>query len=714
MLQDEVKQTIQRTYRQLLEYYAFTSRPGQRQMIAEIANCLAGSDPDSDAGAPVCVIEAGTGTGKTLAYILAVLPLAKALHRKVVLSTATIALQEQVINKDIPDILRGSDLQFSYAMAKGRGRYLCLARLDTVLRSNDSLDAMSDLYGEELGLPDEGARALYQRMLEEISAGKWQGDRDEWREPIADASWRPVTVDNSQCMGARCAHFSQCFFYRARENISKVDCTVTNHDLLLADLALGGGVILSNPENTIYIVDEAHHLPLKSNSHFSSFTRLRGSMGWLQQCEKIISRLHTEDKLSKSLSISKWHGEFVNLVRSTLEDVNEAWLMADALMQTVSNTEKYGNSTQYPFKLGKLPDELRQLAIRLEKHYSKLHAQLQDLLDELKQVVDEVEDIQIRVLAEQWFPILGGLAGRAEGSLKLWYNFAREDALESAPFARWLTLTEFNDVTDISFSASPVLAAHNLKESLWDRCAGAVLTSATLSALGNFDVLAMRSGLPANTRYLSIPSPFDFKNNARLIIPRLNCSPTDSARHTSLLVSAIPQILTLSSAALMLFASRKQMTDVMVALPQVWRERILNQDDYQKTQLITYHKQRIDNGEGSIIFGLASFAEGVDLPGKYCTHVLIAKIPFAVPSDPVEMTLADWIEKQGKNPFMTLAVPEAAFKLVQACGRLLRNETDTGCITLFDERIVNKFYGQNILDSLPPFTREIFQQHYEV
>jgi ATP-dependent DNA helicase DinG len=147
---------------------------------------------------------------------------------------------------------------------------------------------------------------------------------------------------------------------------------------------------------------------------------------------------------------------------------------------------------------------------------------------------------------------------------------------------------------------------------------------------------------------------------------------------------------------------------VLEGLDKEWREIILCQDDYQKAQLLKFHRQRIDKGEPSIIFGLASFAEGVDLPGKYCMHVLIAKIPFAVPNDPIEATLAQWLEQQGKNPFMTLSVPEAAFRLVQASGRLLRSETDTGRITLFDERVVSKRYGEAILNSLPPYRRDIF------
>ena len=143
----------------------------------------------------------------------------------------------------------------------------------------------------------------------------------------------------------------------------------------------------------------------------------------------------------------------------------------------------------------------------------------------------------------------------------------------------------------------------------------------------------MRAGLPEQTRYLSIPSPFDFSRNAVLSIPQMNCDPSDTQRHTDLIVAALPQLLEEDQAALLLFSSRRQMQDVLQGLDSEWYEHVLCQDDYQKSQLLKLHRERIDKGERSIICGLASFAEGIDLPGKYCTHVLIAKIPFAVPND---------------------------------------------------------------------------------
>ena len=149
------------------------------------------------------------------------------------------------------------------------------------------------------------------------------------------------------------------------------------------------------------------------------------------------------------------------------------------------------------------------------------------------------------------------------------------------------------------------------------------------------------------------------------------------------------------------------MLDVYEGVAGAMADRILMQGDYSKQEILRRHRERIDSGDGSVIFGLASFAEGVDLPGDYCRHVVIAKIPFAVPDSPLEAALAEWVESQGRNPFMEISVPDAALRLVQAAGRLLRTETDTGRVTLLDRRIVSKRYGRAILDSLPPFRREL-------
>jgi len=268
MLPQQIKDDIQTAYKQILARKSLRPRSGQRLMIAEIAKALGDINPTVDSSTdgevtgadegghgPVVVIEAGTGTGKTLAYVLGTLPLARHLGKKVVLATATVALQEQVTLRDLPDILSHSGLSFTYTLAKGRGRYLCLSRLDQLLRGNASEDAMLALFGEVLGDSSAGNQALYESMLEKIGAGQWKGDRDDWQGVISDRDWAPVTVEAGQCAGQKCSNFSRCFFYQAREQVQKVDCVIANHDLVLVDLALGGGVILPDPAETIYIFD---------------------------------------------------------------------------------------------------------------------------------------------------------------------------------------------------------------------------------------------------------------------------------------------------------------------------------------------------------------------------------------------------------------------------------------------------------------------------
>ena len=183
----------------------------------------------------------------------------------------------------------------------------------------------------------------------------------------------------------------------------------------------------------------------------------------------------------------------------------------------------------------------------------------------------------------------------------------------------------------------------------------------------------------------------------------------DAQAHSQALIDQLPRLLNETEGSLVLFSSRRQMLEVFQGIDSAVRERILMQGDYSKQEILRRHREIIDTGSGSIIFGLASFAEGVDLPGDYCRHVVIAKIPFAVPDSPLEAALAEWVEAQGRNAFMEISVPDAALRLVQASGRLLRTEQDTGRVTLMDRRILTRRYGRAILDSLPPFRLELAQ-----
>ena len=238
-------------------------------------------------------IEAGTGTGKTIAYTIAALPVAKAQSKTLVIATATIALQEQLILKDLPEIKRHSGINFSYQLAKGRSRYLCLYKLDQLIQG--SIDTpMLSMYPDEAELPEgEEAQRTYDAMLMAVSDDSWDGDLDSWPDALEPSVIRSVTTDHSQCLGRRCPHITGCSFFRAREGLEEADVIVTNHDLVLSDFRLGGGLILSAPEDTFYIFDEGHQLAEKCLQHFACFARSGRTLNNLAESQQWFESKHT-------------------------------------------------------------------------------------------------------------------------------------------------------------------------------------------------------------------------------------------------------------------------------------------------------------------------------------------------------------------------------------------------------------------------------------
>ncbi len=707
MLTDALKDEIRGAYNALMESKQLTPRWGQRQMIAEIANTLGripGPGQPAAREPAVCVIEAGTGTGKTIAYAVTAIPMAQALGKRLVVATATIALQEQFVNKDLPDIKHHSGLEFSYALAKGRRRYVCLSKLDRLLVEGQGDSAMLPLYPDEMGTPSAAeAMPVYNAMIDALGRGQWDGDRDNWPDSIADAVWWGVTTDHAQCTGRRCPNISQCSFFKARDALQNADIIVTNHDLALSDLALGGGAILSPPEDSIYVFDEGHHLPDKALSHFSSFCRLHTTIAWLEESKKglaqaasVLAPLDALDRL-----LQKLPGEIDELVAG----MQAAEQCVAQLFENV-DTEGSRDDPQLRFEHGRVPESLRNIALTLAAQFQKLAASLARMEALLEDSLDDDFAGLDKSELETWHINLGGMLGRAEGALALWEAYAVGGEDEQPPNARWITLLNSGGNFGFDLRCSPILAADILSENLWSRAAGVIVTSATITALNSFERFMLHSGSPREGVYKQVASPFDYAN-AVFSVPAMDCEPGDAQAHTDAIVARLPRLLAPDEGSLVLFSSRRQMNDVYEGVVGSLGDCILMQGDYSKQEILRRHRESVDRGEGSVIFGLASFAEGVDLPGDYCRHVVIAKIPFAVPDSPLEAALAEWVEAQGRNPFMEISVPDAALRLVQAAGRLLRTESDTGRVTLLDQRVMTRRYGRAILDSLPPFRREL-------
>ena len=701
-----VKQDVQQLYRQLVKRLELTPRWGQKQMIATVANHFLainrGEDGHRIDDNPVCLVEAGTGTGKTLAYMVACLPIAKALDKKLVISTATIALQEQIVQKDLPALKKHGGYAFDFRLAKGRRRYLCVSRLDQALSQNASIDPTQALFEDELALKLDGhQQALYKDMVVQLGSNQWNGDRDAWQEPLAEDHWRPITTDHKGCTNRRCSHFSQCPFFKARDGLEQADCIVTNHDLVLADLALGGGAILPAPEDTIYIFDEGHHLADKTLKQFTHQQGIRQLSRWYGQTRSGVKKFLKEwQGGGKGAQVSQQVQDHIQVLEQQLISL-EQFLDQSAFRPE----EGYQQQENYRFAQGIVPAELVQMSHDLGLGSARLARDLGALHSLMDDVVKGDQNGLPKDQAESYLAAFGVLQQNAEQQLGLWQAYAKVDREGEVPMARWLQYWQTPERVDLVISASPIMAAELLQENLWQRCFGALLTSATLTALGRFERLITHAGMNPLSTQLAVQSPFDF-SKSQICVPKEAIEPGSETVFVEQLIKGLKAQLNKTEASLVLFTSRRVMQLVFEGMGDVWQDLILQQGESSKQRLLDQHKQRVDEKEGSVLFGLASFAEGIDLPGDYLTHVVITRLPFTVPDRPVPSALAEWIEKLGGNSFTELSVPEASIRLVQATGRLLRKEDDKGRITILDKRIISKRYGQQLLQALPPYQRQ--------
>ena len=542
-LTDELKDTIQAAYRAWLKARGFSARRGQREMIAHVARTLT-QDRNR-----IAVIEAGTGTGKTAGYCLAAIPTAQALGKTIILSTATVALQEQVTLHDIPDLKNNAQLKFTVSLAKGRGRYLCLKRLDDHLKYTEQQEI--PIFEVESG---EHA-ALYQGMLERFAKGQWDGELDSWPEELPDGAWRNVTTDHRGCSNNRCSFFKQCPFFKARGALEGSDVIVANHDLVLSDLALGGGAVLPEPEECIYILDEAHHLADKTQTHFSSNARLTATLNWLEQANSVLGSMtqrfaRPADLVALSTSVATESGA----LRGALE------ALAGGL-HALDFTVRDDDLETCRFVLGEVPEEVRDLAAAAVPYMDKI-------CDELERTHGLVQDAVAGEVkwsnafeAEDWLVPVGQLQTRALATRALLQDYAMPSEYRHA---RWVNRTPY----DIEMVSAPIEPGHILQEVLWQRAFGAICTSATLSAMGRFDRFFERTGLTADVLRARIPSPFNYPEIAQFVVPPMASEPRDFDAHTAEVVALMPDLLAQQISALVLFTSWRQLNAVVKALPK--------------------------------------------------------------------------------------------------------------------------------------------------
>ncbi len=685
----------------------FEDRPSQRDMAAYVADLY------NDGG--VALLEAGTGVGKSFAYLVPALVWARENGERTVVSTNTINLQEQLVGKDLPILARAlgsGDHSPSFALLKGWRNYLCLARLDQARQAGGSL--FEDERRAELeALAGWAART---------SDGSLADLPDE---PSAEV-WDGVAAESDLCTRLKCPHFERCFLFQARRRAAEADVVVVNHHLLASDLAVR--IASDNwqeaavlPPYRRLVLDEAHHLEDVAAMHLGAQVSRLGVERLLSRLEKngcgllptLQSVLFGRDDLLSAASRE--------LVRQSLVDaLAGARRSADDVFARLArrlDAEPGAGSAGGPGGPGGPP------VLRLRDEFAEdpvwadgLGVALDNLLLAFSRLSDGVETIADRLAlddpSERRAQLLGELRGvvRRLDAAAAGLTAALRPPSGGPAAVRWLE-RRGRKTPNLSLAAVPLDLAPILKESLFDRVETVVLTSATLAAGGEFTYLEERLGLdlpPSRVKAREIhASPFDFPSQCVFGIPTDLPEPRDDeSGHDAAVARVLVELAHASDGGMfVLFTShgalRRAADAVREAIGGRWP--LFVQGDGQRDRLL----RRFREAGSGVLLGTDSFWEGVDVPGRALRVLILAKLPFKAPTEPLTAARLERLEARGLNGFTHYLVPNAALKLKQGFGRLIRSRSDVGAVVLLDRRVVTKRYGPMILDGLPRAAKAI-------
>jgi ATP-dependent DNA helicase DinG len=594
-------------------------------------------------------VEAGTGTGKTLAYLVpAVLS-----GRKVIVSTATRALQDQIFVKDLPvvaETLASHGVTFDAALVKGLSNYLCLRRMNEAIASG-------------VRTTDPG----FARVLE--WAGETStGDRAELSDLPEDAeAWRAVASSSETRIGAPCPYYEECFATRTRRRAEDAQIVVVNHHLFLADLALRTGPRGAHatvlPAYDAVIFDEAHAIEDIATDFFGA----RVSSARIDALVRDAERSLLAAKALEALKSGP--------VRTTLEGIREA---SQSLFFELSRHASFGDSRRILS-----PNDV-QGPVRAA--YDALDLRL----DALEAVVQARPEEALQLIARRTGDLREHLRGILHGSL------ATEDG-EISDVVRWVDVR----ARSVSIGASPVEVGGRLRTSLFDRVPSVILTSATLATGDSFHFARARLGAPPESDELIVASPFDFASRALLYLPEDLPEPSDPGFDDAAADRIADLVRMTDGGAFILCTSSRAMKSLHGKLRGLFHGPLMLQGERPKHLLL----DRFRKSERAVLVATMSFWEGVDVPGWALRLVVLDKIPFAPPNDPVVAARTAALDREGGSGFTQYSVPTAAMTLKQGFGRLIRTQRDAGVVTLLDRRAVRRGYGRALLAGLPPARR---------
>lgn len=578
-----------------------------------------------------CIIEAGTGTGKTLAYLLPALTP----EERVVISTGTKNLQEQIFYKDIPFIKNKLGLDFKAVLVKGRSNYLCKRRF-VEFKTSGEMKSKNDIQ--------------YFSMIESWSRITKTGDIAEVEGLPEELSfWKDINARGEVCLGSKCPMFEDCYISSLKRKAFSAHLILVNHHLLFADRAVkasGFGEVL--PEYRYLILDEAHLVENIAAGFFGNR----------------VSDYQIEDLLSDAKK------EFKRLKIQSKDFDRKA---DEINLNTALFFEEFRRKGE------RYRIDAMKMGGKAKERYSILHSSLTDLYLLIKEYYKENKDLE---------PFIRRIKETAENLTKIMES-SEPDCVYWAEQSKRAT----------AINATPLVIKDIMKNNFFETLNSAVLTSATLSVAGDFSYTKERLGLP-DARTAFLPSEFDFSAKAMLYIPQDLPLPSEKDFYTAFSERTLEILRITNGRAFLLFTSFRGMNETYDILNESGEFNLLVQGELGKSELIDHFR----NGKKMVLLGTMSFWQGVDVQGKDLSCVIIDKLPFAVPTEPVVSATLEYLKSQGREPFGSYQIPNAVMLLKQGLGRLIRHCNDFGIAAVMDKRLITMPYGKIFMQSIPPFS----------
>ncbi len=592
--------------------------------------------------------EAGTGVGKSFAYLIPAVAYALHHQKKVIISTNTISLQEQLIHKDIPFLKSVLPTPFEALLVKGRGNYLSLRRL------RRAVDHSLDLFDQDTSIEELGKVLQWSTVTRE-------GSLQDLHENVPNEVWDKVVSDADNCLGKKCPTYRSCFFFSARRRMEEANLLIVNHALFFSDLALRTSERSLLPPYDVVIFDEAHTMEQVVTEHMGielSNSQVRFLLDGLMNTEETKGFLvSVEDQATQ-----KW-------VRSSRK----------ASQQFFKELE---------FFLG---DSLAAKRVRSPQDFS------QSLVFSLRGINDSLGNALRRARTKEEELDIQFYRKRSEAVAFSIERFLKQDL---GNYVYWVSRAK-RRLKKISLHSAPIHCGEILRKELFQKLHSVIMTSATLATEGSFRYFKERHGAE-DAGELILGSPFDYQKQVTLSIPSGMPEPDDYERFRDYVSERVKgQIGRIEGGTFVLFTSHRLMKDVYRILKPFLDERGLR--SFQQGDSLSRHEmlKAFKEDQNAVLFGTDSFWQGVDVPGKALTQVIITKLPFAVPDHPVIEARIEELESRGMDAFLTYTLPEAILKLKQGFGRLIRTQKDYGRVVILDDRILRKPYGQRFLNSLP-------------